>query len=99
MPQDTLLPEDPHHDGIRLEWEYLPHPDGATWRCKIQRLTRGSYWKTLHVSSWDGVMMDMAGTMASDVYNAFFFGEPRDVVRAAQSIYRLAKQHQALHQL
>jgi len=99
MPQDTMLSTDPKHDGLRLEWEYKTPPSGPVWHCTVKRLTRDQHWKTVHVSSWTGVMLDLADSMAQEVQTAFFYGGAKDLVRAAARVVRRAKAHAVTHEV
>lgn len=98
MPQDELLQSEPPYTGLRTEWEAVDLFAGTVWKLTILRKRWGKGWETVHVSQWSGVMMDLASTMEQDTINAFLYGEPRDLARAAASIAKVARRHARTHQ-
>lgn len=64
------------------------------WQLTIQRKPWGGTWETVHASRWNGVMLDLASTLEQDTVNAFLYGDPRDLARAAASVAKTARRHQ-----
>lgn len=98
MPQDTFWEDDERWTGVRLEMEEVITPEGRRWDVKVQRSDERGQWRTVYVASWRGVMLDFVGTLGSDCMSAFFFGERRDLARAASSVTALARQHRRTHE-
>lgn len=93
MPQDTLLPDDPRLTGLSIEWKEVIDAKGPRWRCTIRVYEWPGDPATVHVSDWEGVMLDYVATLSSEVASAFMFDSRREVPRAAAGILRLARRH------
>lgn len=95
MPQDSLLPDEPAYTGFQMSWEQLPSPEGPFWACVVRRRVVPGEWQTVHMSRWDGTMMDLASTMAEDCLNAFLYDDAPGLPKAAATVRRLARLHRA----
>lgn len=98
MPQDTIFPTNPRFTGVRVTFREVILEQGLAWNVVVEREADGHRWETLHASRWEGVMLDCATTLAEDAVAAFFFGEDRDVARAAAGAHKVARAHLRRHQ-
>lgn len=98
MPQDTFWSDDERWTGVRLSFEEVITPQGRRWDLKAERSDEKGQWRTVYLGSWEGVMLDFAGTLGSDALSAFFFGERRDLARACSGVTKLARQHRRHHE-
>lgn len=97
MPQDNLFNDEPRTTGYRLQLEERVLPTGGVWVVTVQRCTDKKGWTTVWVGQWEGVMLDMASSLASETIEAFLYGEKRALPRAAGRVHRGALKHFKAH--
>lgn len=92
-----MFEDEERWSGYRMEMREVISPEGRRWDVSIQRRDQREVWRTVHVSSWEGAMLDYADTLASEAMSAFLFGQRRDLARAAGHTHKLARAHARTH--
>lgn len=92
-----MFPDEQRWTGFTMEVKEVVVPNERRWDVTIRRRDQQDKWRTVHVSSWSGVMLDYADTMASECLTAFLYGQRRDLARVAGHVVRLARAHARSH--
>jgi hypothetical protein len=97
MPQRNLFDATLDWSGVRISYQdHTPDLD-ASFTTTIQVKRADGDWSTLIVHHWSGVMVDFLPTYSTSVMEAWLFGNPLDVPRAATKVFRSARRHKEAH--
>jgi len=97
MPQRNLFDATLDWSGVRIQYaDHTPELD-ASFTTSIQVLRADGDWSTLIVQHWSGVMVDYLSTWSQAVMDAWLYGRPEDVPKAAVRIFRQARRHHEAH--
>lgn len=98
MPQDSLLPDEERYTGLSVTVREGLTPSGRTWIWEVRRAGADGVYRLVWTARWDGVMLDLTGTLAQQALEAFFFGERRDLARQCGVVHRAAGAHRKAHE-
>lgn len=98
MPQNNLFDSALDWSGVRMTYtDHLPDLS-ATFTTTIQVKRADGDWSTLMVQHWSGTMVDFLTTWSTEVMNAWLYGTPSDVPKAAVRVFRAARRHKEAHE-